>query len=178
MNSRRIKLPALLVLLALAGAAISAERWMTIFTAKGGYQFKGMVKGDAWAFVVPGGTIRTADDNGRMFADVDKVIVQAMTMRRTDFPTQDALASYRKYETEYLKGLGATITDSGICGSMTIPHQEWRAAGVPRAPGTTSTYIAVVTKASILIIIVAYDKNASVMSADSKLRGICASLEI
>jgi hypothetical protein len=175
MNLRTAAVFAPLLVLALSGTATSAEKWLTFFTAKGGYQFKGMRAGETWSFVVPGATIRTADDNGRSFADIDKVIVQVMTVPLSDFPKPDTLAKYRKYETDYLKEHGAALSVSNVCASMAIPHQEWKASN----PGvSTSTYVTVATKKHILVLVVAFDKNASVMAADSKLRGICASLAV
>jgi hypothetical protein len=164
-----------LFFLAASMPAVSAEKWVTIFTGKAGYDFKGQRKTDKWAFHVPGHTIRTKDDPNRMITDIDGVIVQVLTVPLSDFPGRDPLAQYRKYESDYLAGFGIHISPSKTCASMKLPHQEWRAT----TPGNaTSTYITVATATHILVVVVAYDKTASVMSANAKLTGICSSLVV
>jgi hypothetical protein len=164
-----------LFFLAISMPATSAEKWVTIFTGRAGYDFKGQRKADKWAFHVPGHTIWTKDDERRMITDIDGIIVQVLTVPLSDFPGRDPLAQYRRYESDYLARSGAHLSPSKICASMKLPHQEWRAT----APGdATSTYIVVATATHILVVVVAYDKTASVMSANSKLTGICSSLVV
>jgi hypothetical protein len=151
------------------------QQWMSIVTAEGGYRFQGARQDEPWSFEVPGRGIRTHDDHGRMFADIDGVVVQVMAVPLAQFPGNDPLGAHRDDEANHFAAMGSIVTATEDCASLPIPHREWRATlhGV-----STSQFLTVATSRAILVVVVANGGDAPTPDARAKWRGICATLAV
>lgn len=165
----------LLIALLSCSAGLASGSWLQIIKSEKGFLFVGPQPEEKFSFDVVGSTIRTADDHGRIFAQVDETIVQVMLYPLAELPKGDPLAQHRKYETDYLKKAGASITPSHRCAKLALPHEEW----VATMPGlSTTTFVTVRTRRSVLIVGVAREQSGSVVAANKKLDSICASLKM
>jgi hypothetical protein len=157
-------------------AATNGDRpWMSLLTAPSGFLFRSENAEDPWSFEVEGHAIRTRDDHGRVFADVDGAVIQVVLVARAQFPGDAPLRTYRDNETAYLAHNGARVEASDRCAAVAIPHEEWRAV----KPGaSSSTYLAFSTGQNILQVVVANEGEATSAEAERKLRSICRSVAL
>jgi hypothetical protein len=153
------------------GAGTTAgETWLEVYRIGNGYLFRSEAPDDPWSFVVPAETMRTSDDNGRFFAQVDGTLLQMMRIAQSDFAGQAPLPAYRKHETDFLRGVGGTVLDSRECDAG-VPHEEWRMA----LKGKEMTVASFQTARSILVVSVSQAEPGATDVLD-KLHSVCDSV--
>jgi hypothetical protein len=153
----------------------AGETWMSIYKTASGYRFEGATPEAPWSFEVEGESIRTADDNGRMFAKIDEVLVQVMRLSQAQLPGDDKLAAHRRHESDYLERAGLQVAPSSICGPLAIRHEEWLAT----MPGKSATrYLTVATGDSVLLVAVGNAGPTSSRESVRMLESICGSLAL
>ncbi|WP_155844806.1 hypothetical protein [Arenimonas oryziterrae] len=171
-----MKIPRNLILLSLLAISMplnAANSALQVTRSKDGFLFVGPKGEESFSFDVAGKTIRTADDDGRLFAEIDGILIQLTSYPIAELPEGDALTEHQKYETDYLKK-HTIISNSSVCSGLAIPHREWKAtlSGV-----STSTYLTIKLKRSILIVVVAVTDKDQAVIARQKLASICSKLK-
>lgn len=162
------------LLLAITTQASADESWLNIIKSEKGFLFVGPMEEKKFSFDIIGQSIRTTEDRGRVFAEIDGIIVQIMTYPTEDLPKGDALAQHKKYETDYQETtVGATVTSPNNCSMLVVPHREWTAT-LPGA--STSQFLTVELQKSILVLVVAYNDPNQSAAAQLKFTSICSSL--
>lgn len=147
--------------------------WLQLNKSQGGYLFEALSKEEPFSFDVPGQSVRTSGGNGRAFARIDDVVVQVM---RAPLPTAvagGALDAHMASEVAYLQEAGAAISESAVCSRLTVPHREWMAT---LANGSTSTYLTILLKSHVLVVVLARDSATDPGALTTKLSALCGSL--
>jgi len=147
----------------------AADKWLQIYKSKSGFLFDGIAKTGKFSFDVPGDAIKTTEDNGRAFASIDNVVFQ-LFLFGSDSKLQ-TLAAHKKFEVDYLTSSGAMVTESSICKSLKLNHEEWRATA---QNGAASYFVTIMLGNQILVVVAASDPELS-SSATVKLAAACAS---
>src|SRR4249919_2486169 len=91
------------LLLAISTSTGATDAALQIIKSKDGFLFVGPKDEEKFSFDVPGQSIRTAEDDGRYFANIDGIMVQLTRYPINELPKGDPLIQHRKYETDYLK---------------------------------------------------------------------------
>lgn len=164
-----------ILLALLPGSVASQENWLEIVKSEDGFRFSAPAAQEKFSFNVPGEAIRTAEDSGRVFADIDGATIQILRVPLKLFPGKDKLAGHKEFESKSLEASGVHISPSEFCSQLLVPHQEWRAE-LPSI--SVSRYLTFQTKRSIIVIVVSASSESSAKVARHHLDAVCASLRL
>ena len=173
---KSLRLAALLLLLSsmeLSAQAVVNESWLEITKSESGFLFEGVAPEARFSVDIPGSRIKTAEDAGRAFADIDGVVFQFMKVPAQRDDPDKALKSHRREEEKFLREAGMTVGDSAKCQGLSMTHEEWEAV----APnGASSVFVTFATSASIVLIAVSAESGGEKVR-DEKLVAMCRGIK-